>query len=173
MVYHPKLIDAKKYAKIWRDYFKRKHNIGLHLITVWATETTNPKDLGFDAAMEFIPGALGYRPEFSSNFQVDKETISMKIIDTRHSSSVVDYRKVSKQLCKEMITEKTKNYSLYRCVITSWDNDARKKGNDSTIYVNDSPDIYYRWLTQAVETAKKNNGLTFINAWNEWLKGRF
>lgn len=171
MVYHPKLINAKKYTKIWRDYFKEQHNLGLHLVTVWATETTDPTTLGFDAAMEFIPGALGYRSDFAEKYVIKKEETDTKLLDVRQTSSVIDYRKIARDLRIEIASKKPNDFPHYRCVITSWDNDARKKGNESTIFTYDNPDLYYQWLKQAIDAPRNENGLTFINAWNEWAEG--
>lgn len=171
MVYHPKLIDARSYTKIWRDYFKKKHNLGLHLVTVWATETTDPTTLGFDAAMEFIPGALGYRSDFAEKYVIKKEVTDTKLLDIRQTSAVIDYRRLGQDTRSDIASKSPNKYPHYRCVIPSWDNDARKKGNESTIFTYDNPDLYYQWLMQAIDAPNNENGFTFINAWNEWAEG--
>ena len=51
--------NAKKNVKVWREYFRKNHNLELHLVTVWGSTTDDPRIHGFDAAMQFFPGAVG------------------------------------------------------------------------------------------------------------------
>lgn len=58
-------------------------------------------------------------------------------------------------------------------VFPSWDNSARLRGR-AHIYVNSSPPKFRAWLAAALRRSladPANDGLVFINAWNEWAEG--
>lgn len=171
VVYRPEKLKLDTYVKVWREYFKKKHNLDLHLVTVWGGKMDDPKEYGFDASIQFVPGALGLRPDFAGRYLVDRKKLSKGAIDLNHSCSVIDYRKVTKDLIDELNTDAPKDFPLYKCVMPGWDNDARRKGQKSTVYANDSPDIYYQWLKEALSKQDTTNQFTFLNAWNEWAEG--
>ncbi|MEK1863827.1 MAG: glycoside hydrolase family 99-like domain-containing protein, partial [Rhizobium leguminosarum] len=66
-------------------------------------------------------------------------------------------------------------FKLYRGIIPSWDNTARRQ-NTSTTVVNANPELYGEWLrylrayTRLVHQTAEDN-FVFINAWNEWGEG--
>lgn len=63
-------------------------------------------------------------------------------------------------------------------VIPGLDNSARNR-RDSHIFVRQSPQIYQKWLSQALcrsqDVAQRyegsEGGVVFLNAWNEWAEG--
>ena len=55
-----------------------------------------------------------------------------------------------------------------------WDNSARRRERGAAIFDGSTPELYSRWLQEAIErftppTADEN--LVFLNAWNEWAEG--
>jgi glycosyltransferase involved in cell wall biosynthesis len=66
------------------------------------------------------------------------------------------------------------HYTLFRSVMPSWDNTARKKG-DAHVYHGANPGAYARWLGVAAARAQTelppDRRFVFINAWNEWGEG--
>jgi lipopolysaccharide biosynthesis protein len=66
------------------------------------------------------------------------------------------------------------DYTLFRGVCPSWDNEPRRPGRGST-YFDSTPALYHRWLTEACAFAANDpdpeKRLVFINAWNEWGEG--
>lgn len=171
VVYRPEKLVADNYVKVWRDYFKKKHKLELHLVTVWGARVDDPRTFGYDASVQFVPGALGLRPNFSERYTISSEELSTRLLDVNQSCSVVNYRRVAEGLRLDLEDGDTTAFPLYQCVMPSWDNDARRKGQGSTIFVNDSPDIYYHWLKETLDHQNKKVPFTFINAWNEWAEG--
>jgi lipopolysaccharide biosynthesis protein len=73
-----------------------------------------------------------------------------------------------------MQTRNQRQYRLFRGVMPSWDNTARRQER-GTIFVNATPKSYYRWLHPIIRETRARYGgeerLVFINAWNEWAEG--
>lgn len=157
--------DPKEYTHIWRDYFKKRHNLELHLVSVLSHADTDPTLFGFDAAIEFVPGGMGRRESFFQKYAVNQAD---RLLDPNFTDEPNDYRKIV--LGGEFFDTKY-GFPTYKCVMPSWDNDSRKKGKGSTIFFNDSPDLYALWLKDALSHRKPETPLTFINAWNEWGEG--
>jgi 2-polyprenyl-3-methyl-5-hydroxy-6-metoxy-1,4-benzoquinol methylase len=63
----------------------------------------------------------------------------------------------------------------YPGVVPSWDNTARRKVR-ATILHGATPEAYEKWLLAAAEheaRRRPDDGLVFINAWNEWAEGAY
>jgi len=169
LVYRTGLIpDPRRTAEIWRKAARREGVGDLYLVRVESymdgTEL-KPADIGFDAAMEFAPypGAVGSSLESLAE-------IGGPPVPLRDNMYVFDYAK-----CMEnMLTRPLPDYPLFRGVFPSWDNAARKR-NNPTIFVNSSPEQFAFWLAATImQTVEKRQGderLVFINAWNEWGEG--
>ena len=73
-----------------------------------------------------------------------------------------------------MLAKPIPDYRLYRGLMPSWDNSARR-GSSAYIAVDSSPAAYRRWLAelsaQALSRADAQEPLLFVNAWNEWAEG--
>jgi lipopolysaccharide biosynthesis protein len=162
LVYRPSLLPAaRKTVKRWRTWC-RQNGIGeIYLAYTQSFDFVNPKQYGFDAAIEFPP---------ANRIQLD---ITQSVTPTRadFAGSVYDWRIFvgrSEQYRK-------KGYPLFRGVCPSWDNTARRK-NHGKIFLHSSPALYQRWLENAIRDTLKNQDnpderLIFINAWNEWAEG--
>ena len=165
IVYRPGLLpDPKATAQRWRDYCTKSHLDGLYLVAVQAFETEDPRPLGFDAAVEFPPHKLGAGAPVV-NSQVE-------IVNPNYQGIICDY---------SYLVESAKKFSradftLFRGVCPSWDNEARKPGRGMT-YQNSAPALYQGWLAEACRFAAKESDpdkrLVFINAWNEWSEGAY
>jgi Glycosyltransferase WbsX len=63
---------------------------------------------------------------------------------------------------------------VYRGVLPSWDNTARR-GERGSIILNGTPENYEYWLSEAIRLTRQESPpgerLVFINAWNEWAEG--
>lgn len=169
MVYRAsELKEPKKYVKVWRDYFRKKHNKELQLVSFLSFDDKDPREYGFDAGLDFAPLSAFFKNDLFDNNQFPYLSTSDKLLDPNFSGVVADYRSIA-------LNEKLDDafdYPVYPCVTPSWDNDARKKGN-GFVYQNSSPDIYAQWLRRVVQkqSAKKDSPLVFVNAWNEWAEG--
>jgi lipopolysaccharide biosynthesis protein len=78
------------------------------------------------------------------------------------------------EVLRFMKLKKQPPYTLFRTVMPSWDNTARRQ-NAGNIFVNTTLDLYQEWLTRSaqytVENLTGDERIIFINAWNEWAEG--
>jgi len=165
IVYRPGLLpDPKATAERWRDYCTKKGLVGLYLVAVQGFETMDPRPLGFDAAVEFPPHKLGQgAPVLNSQ---------MEIVNPNYQGVICDYN----YLVESAKKISRSNFTVFRGVCPSWDNEARKPGRGMT-YQNSAPVLYQEWLAEACRFAAKESDpdkrLVFINAWNEWSEGAY
>ncbi|MFZ1250254.1 MAG: glycoside hydrolase family 99-like domain-containing protein [Candidatus Microsaccharimonas sp.] len=162
------LDNAKRYATVWREYFKKKHGLELELVSVMSFEGENPEEYGFDAGLDFAPSSI-----LRSNDDDLKVTVSVKdkLIDPYFDGIVFDYRSAVKTIIGGAQLNEGISARIYPCVMPSWDNDARKKGHGSYVFYNESPTLYKKWLQHAFARTTKETPFVFVNAWNEWAEG--
>jgi len=164
LVYRISLLpNPKRSAKIWRE-IARAEGIGeIYLAYVQSFDSwargEKPSDFDFDAAVEFPPHGAGV--PYSE---------PVEVIDPAFRGSLYDYELSAQQI----LTKARPEYAMFRGVMPSWDNTARKQHNGH-IFVNASPEGYERWLTAALrytnDFAQGEERIVFINAWNEWGEG--
>ncbi|HOS97492.1 MAG TPA: glycoside hydrolase family 99-like domain-containing protein, partial [Deltaproteobacteria bacterium] len=149
------LPDSAKTAGLWREAVRKAGIPGLYLCRVesFASEQTPPEEAGFDAAVEF-------QPDWSRLGQEN---------GTFPDLHVFDYGTI----VERMIDKPQPGYLRFPCVTPSWDNTPRR-GRDGYILHGSTPDLYERWLKEAVHrirTHAPEEKIVFINAWNEWAEG--
>lgn len=165
-VYRPEQFkDYQKYVSVWRDYFKKNHGLELHLINYMSFKNNDPADYGFDASVDFMPQGIDFKAQVFGGVAPHVD-IRDRLLDPTFSGVAFDYRKI---VLNEEFQSFTYPFKTYKCVMPSWDNDARKKGKGSSYYLS-SPDLYGKWLDRAL-TDTDDGSLVFINAWNEWAEG--
>jgi lipopolysaccharide biosynthesis protein len=160
VVYKPSAIpEPQATIARWRAAARRWGLPDLHLVAALTFDLTDPRPLGFDAAVEFPPHGDALAADA---YPVDG-------IEERFSGSVLDYRSaVARQLALP-----PRPFRTYRTAMAGWDNTARL-GERSTIYHGSSPDVYEKWLRALVAEARlgdPEHRLVFVNAWNEWAEG--
>ncbi|HCK82749.1 MAG TPA: glycoside hydrolase family 99-like domain-containing protein [Candidatus Competibacter sp.] len=163
LVYQPGLLpDAARTATIWRHYC-RDAGIGEpYLMAVQSLGfTANPKNFGFDAAVEFPPHAmsvLAERPE--------------QMLNPDFRGRFYDYPATA----DFFMNRSPMPYPFFRTAMPSWDNTARRQ-DTSDIFLNSTPDRYQRWLQHLVRQARQlqsgEERIVFVNAWNEWAEGNY
>jgi glycosyltransferase involved in cell wall biosynthesis len=164
MVYRISLLPNPKQAvEIWRSECK-KNGIGeIYLVAAQSFGITDPRPYGFDAAVEFPPHNLWHT-------QIDKKAV--RITNPHFTGRIFDYRKAVQQ----MTHMGAPDYTLYRTIMPSWDNTARKQ-NDGYVFVNSTPSEYKMWLEQMISYTRRNlpdeKQFIFINSWNEWGEGAY
>jgi glycosyltransferase involved in cell wall biosynthesis/SAM-dependent methyltransferase len=162
LVYRPELFDdASATAKRWRAYCRSVGLGELYLVGVQAFERRDPRDFGFDAALEFVP----------NNIPGLVITDQMRQLNPGFDGVVYDYRHLMATALERPVPE---GYPLFRSVTPTWDNEARKPGR-GTIYAHSSPELYQKWLTSVCRWTETHVGVdkpfVFVNAWNEWAEG--
>jgi len=168
----------------WRTEAHKRGLDGLYLCSVnsWHNKF-NEKDLkhlGFDAAVDFLLNphnlptmklisAPGYYSKRIYNkllkvFGLDKR------IGLLRTTDVYDYKAVADLMIKKPTGQN--EFTTFPCVSVGFDNIARKK--ISTLFLNNTPEIYEHWLDKTFEKAMNhspNERIIFVIAWNEWAEG--
>jgi glycosyltransferase involved in cell wall biosynthesis/SAM-dependent methyltransferase len=162
LIYRPNLLpDARATVTRWREW-ARANGLGeLYLAYTQSFEKVDPRQYGLDAAIEFPPNIS----------QPPSKADSVTLVNTDYSGSILDWTHYLERSRSYPDTE----YRLFRGVMPSWDNEARKPGR-GTVFVASTPKLYEEWLFNAsVDTVRRienpDERLVFINAWNEWAEG--
>ena len=158
LVYRPgKLPDARASAARWRAWC-RDNGIGeIHLAYTQSFERPDPREIGFDAAVEFPPN-------LAAPGDITAEQIAL---NPDYAGSVLDWR----DLPAHYLGKPAAPYPLHPAVNCGWDNEPRRRGRGRT-WLHAAPRRYRDWLRQSI--AQRTQGaspLVFINAWNEWAEG--
>ena len=161
LVYRPALMpNPKATARRWREWCLANGIGEIHLAYVQGFERPDPRDIGFDAAVEFPPN-MSNPPSIAA---------SQRLINPDFSGDVVDWR----VMATDLATRSLPDYTLYPGVNPGWDNEPRRSGK-GRIYQHASPRGYEDWLHRTIHarlaTAPDTHRLIFINAWNEWAEG--
>jgi lipopolysaccharide biosynthesis protein len=163
IIYRPELFpNIRETVKRWREWC-RENGIGeIYLACVHSFERTNPKKIGFDAAIDLPPI---YYPLTPVNDRY-------MLINPNYNGRIYEYDELV-NLSKSL---KTPPYKKFRGICPSWDNEPRRPGRGTTI-VNSTPEKYEDWLIYLCEYTEKNfepeERFIFINAWNEWAEGAY
>lgn len=161
LVYRPgKLPDPKATAERWRTW-SRDNGIGeLCIGYVQSFERPDPRDIGFDVAVEFPPN-------LSTPTNI---TERQTLLNPDYQGEVLDWRDVAREYSERPMPE----YRLFPGVNCGWDNEPRRPGRGRT-YLHASPRVYERWLAGTIRTrlalAEGHDRVVFVNAWNEWAEG--
>jgi len=152
-------------AERWREFCLKNHLGDPYLIAAQTFGLSDPRTVGFDAAMQFPP----HNEWHSGDLMIQAST---ELANPDYSSYIFSYPKMVEH--QENQIKATTPYPLYKTVFPSWDSEPRKPGR-GTIYAYSSPSLYRRWLQTACDWTIKNHPqeerFVFINAWNEWAEG--
>lgn len=160
LVYRPGLLpDPKATAQRWRRWC-REHGIGeIRLAYVQSFDRVDPRDIGFDAAVEFPP----------NNRNLTPITAQQQLLNPDYGGDVYDWR----ELVRQSTAQTDPDYPSYPGVNPGWDNEPRRSGR-GRVFAHASPRGYRDWLRHAVASARRRQPqqpLVFVNAWNEWAEG--
>lgn len=161
LVYRPNLLpDASATAERWRRWC-RDNGVGeIHLAYVQGFERPDPRDIGFDAAVEFPPNMSNPRSLSAQQW----------LLNPDFNGDVRDWRELASGIAARPLPD----YPLYPGVNPGWDNEARRSGR-GRVYLHASPRGYRDWLRTTIHerlsAAPQAQRLVFINAWNEWAEG--
>jgi hypothetical protein len=135
VVYRPGLLPAPaETAERWRRWC-RDNGVGeIYLAYTQSFEALDPSEYGFDAAIEFPPN--------NSGPPVVTDTVTR--INPDFAGTAYDYR-VYPERSRAYTSP---DYTLFRGVFPSWDNEARRSGR-GTSFLHASPALYGEWLKNA------------------------
>ncbi len=154
------LPDAKRTAAIWREEMKNAGLGDIYLCAAQSFVNLDPRPFEYDSAVEFPPHGTS----------ITEKNSEVSMLNQKYDGYILDY------LIKAnaMIHRPKPDYTLFKSVMTGWDNTPRRQDNSFT-YINSSPEAYEYWLGKAVEYMiahhEGDERLVFINAWNEWGEG--
>lgn len=161
IVYRISLLpEPQSTAQRWREYCTSVGIGDLYLVAAQSFGITDPRPYGFDAAVEFPPQGV----------EIPCINTNLSILNPNYKGFVYDYR-----YAVDFAKQKPKpDYKLFRTVMPSWDNEARRPGQ-GYVFHHSTPDLYQSWLKAVCEYSKAvhdhTERLVFVNAWNEWAEG--
>ncbi|MCZ8314940.1 glycoside hydrolase family 99-like domain-containing protein [Phreatobacter sp.] len=163
-VYRPGLIPKmRQRVDRWREELTRRLGVSPWLFMAQTFDDHDPTPYGFDGAVEFPPHKLS---------QLTPTIDDLQVLDPAFRGAVLDYGTMA-QISLDLPRP---SFPLLRTCFPSWDNDARRQGNGTTITAS-SPALFERWLSgligQAAEAPFAGERLVFVNAWNEWAEGAY
>jgi glycosyltransferase involved in cell wall biosynthesis/SAM-dependent methyltransferase len=160
IVYRPALLpDARATAERWRAYCRDAGLPDLFLVAAQGFDHIDPRDFGFDAAVEFAPNNMG----------APKITSEVARVNPDFGGTIYDYS----YLIEYSRHYQRPDYPLFRTVAPMWDNEARRPGRGA-VFAGSTPALYGEWLANACRhtlEASADTPLVFVNAWNEWAEG--
>jgi glycosyltransferase involved in cell wall biosynthesis len=155
--------DMQATIERWREYCM-KVGIGDLYLTVTQQPfdgTVDPREYGFDAAVEFPP----------HNYPTEDVGNQVQLSDADFPGSICSYPAV----VRASLEKRAPEYKLFRGIMPGFDNTARRR--NSGIYIGNSPDLYESWLDGLCRYTKQalppGEQLIFVNAWNEWAEGAY
>jgi GT2 family glycosyltransferase len=164
IVYRLNLLpNPKETAMRWREQCLKAGIGDIYLASMQSFNTLadgdDPKLYGFDAAVEFPPHGMGVVADPPS-----------PLSNLDFHGLIYDYVATA----RNFINKKIPPYPMFRSVMPSWDNTARRQ-DAGHIFINATPEHYRHWLSEILDKTRKfNRGderLVFVNAWNEWGEG--
>lgn len=152
--------EPRRTVDIWRRAVRRRGIAEPYLVQVESfRKLTDPRAAGFDASTQFA----GLRVPQHTVLHIAENTSTF-------AGQLFDYDGYAQSL----IEREENDYKLFKCVMPSWDNTARR-GDEAGIFVNSSPEKYEAWLRATIaytnERFRGPERLLFVNAWNEWAEG--
>lgn len=148
--------------QVWREYCRASGIGDLYIVAAQTFGLEDPRGLGFDAAVEFPPHKI-----VTGEIQDQ-----LDVLNPEYAGRVFSYEDVAR---KESGTS-WPEYKLFKTVMPSWDNEARKPGKGH-VFFGSTPEIYRNWLESVCRATDEryvaDEKLVFINAWNEWAEGAY
>ena len=165
MVYRPGIIPkTKQTVERWRAEFKKRHAEDPILVMAQAFGATDPREFGFDGAIEFPPHKHTQRMTTIQN--------ELTWLDWDFSANVFRYEDV----VSFSLDEPQPDFPIIKTIVPSWDNDARRQGKGVVIH-DGTPAKYQAWLSELVKRANRNpffgEPIVCVNAWNEWCEAAY
>jgi glycosyltransferase involved in cell wall biosynthesis len=166
MMYRAGLVpEPKRAVAAWRQRFRERHGEDPIFVMAQSFDDTDPREVGFDGAIEFPPHKLAKRATPIS--------ASLDYLDPDFTGTVFAFEDV----VRASLDEPEPDYPLVKCVVPGWDNDPRKQGSGTVIIHGAKPASYEAWLAELVERAERRpffgEPVVCVNAWNEWCEGAY
>ncbi len=137
---------------------------GLYIMITTAVKSqVNAVTWGADALVEFPPHGVAKR----TGYLAPKGYLNPNFRGTIHDAAAM--------IENRSYLEEYESETVFRGVMTSFDNTSRKGMTGAAVYYGLEPPLYKRWLMDVMLESKKQHraeeDFVFINAWNEWAEG--
>lgn len=180
LIYRTELLpEPLRTTDLWRERGRAAGFPDLYLAQVEARVSLgpDPKNNGFDAAVEFAPdrGVLAAPMMRGEQWGVRTKVLNQLSKVGLLSSAYFEHEIHSyDSLVGGMLRKPATDFIRFRCVTPGWDNSPRRE-KGAIILHQSTPKKYERWLSaMARETLEQQEGeerIVFVNAWNEWAEG--
>jgi lipopolysaccharide biosynthesis protein len=165
------LPNPERTSRIWQEIAKSNGLGGIYLVVAQAHDITDPREIGFDAAMEFQP-ALSKLLQLTKLNPTIKERLKGKLKHETPAKAIHFIYEYS-EACDLALSTAIPPYIQFPCVTPSWDNTARRRWGGLVLH-GSTPELYGQWLSSTIKRMDAMNlpeQFIFINAWNEWAEG--
>ena len=160
-IYRPTLFpNIRATLDRWQNYCVKEGVGELYIAMVQSFEIDDPRQFGFDAAIEFPPHNVVRKPAEPGYF----------FYGANHPQvwSYAAMARGSMDRCHP-------GYDWFRGLTLCWDNTPRK--SQGWVFKDCDPGRYGEWLEShcryAIAHLPPDRRLIFINAWNEWAEGTY
>lgn len=181
VIYNPSLVpDLAETIKVWRS---TAAEFGIQLYLGYMRDGLNINNsqlmsYDFDVHVDF-------QPKFTHTYPVDYFKGSLRWFFYRASNKISNVL-VGKDLKRDehltdyceyvdySINKQQPVYYEFPCVSPGWDNSSRRVGKPFWAFVNNTPELFGKWLAHELSVftpRSKEENFVFINAWNEWAEG--
>ena len=172
------LPDPARTADVWRKVCLKAGLPDPYLAEVESLgHEVDPRDIGFDAAVEFapdwksLPPAIRHREQWDLTARLSHQLQKARLMSRAYTQHrIYSYADLSRR----MQAKPPVSYTRFRCVTPGWDNSARRQ-RGANIFHGSTPDLYEQWLEAMVADTLRNRQpeecILFLNAWNEWAEG--
>jgi lipopolysaccharide biosynthesis protein len=165
------LPNPERTVDTWRNECRRLGVADPFLCRVdsWNEQRTDPRSLGFDAAVEFLPDMKLFGPRLYRRLPLRAIRKYVRPSSGVRIHKLFDYA----QAVDLALSQPASPYPRFRCVLPGWDNSPRRR-SDAHILVGSTPAAYQRLVEGVTSAALREGGedtLVFVNAWNEWAEG--
>lgn len=136
-------------------------------------EGVDMRSLGMDGTFDFQP-KLGFLPEAFENNQSAQRLERNKTLGVDSPNLRLYY---APDFRKQMADYRNSlGYPVHPSVFVGWDNTPRR-GDKGTVLLNNTPEEFGKSLESAQRYLQSDKfsdeGIIFINAWNEWAEGNY
>jgi len=129
---------------------------------------TDFRSVGFDSTLVFDP-QLGVLPDF----MVDGFRGSKLRRNLRRGVYSGTLKLYPDAVARDLMSRRTRDFGFIPTVYVGWDNTPRR-GKNAIVITDSTPAAFgnaLRGRVRALQQMPANDGLLFINAWNEWAEG--
>jgi lipopolysaccharide biosynthesis protein len=161
IVYAPQqLPNPEASVQKWRSAAAKRGIERLHLCAALTHGNLAVQQWGFDSAVEFPPHNQ-MAPSVTGRVEFHKP----------HRGSLLPYAAFAKSFLSRTYADSR----VHRTIVPTWDNTART-GERAVMLVNATPDNFEHWAARTLARTRESlaageQGLVFVNAWNEWAEG--